>query len=238
LSKYEQYLNDNAKKIALVASYYNEVEGIKENTKDISNIDVFPYGSEPEGYDFIEYNIRPNKEYAEILDMAQIVSNHGFVDTDHYEPPERGPSAEKNKQLLDEATKDLRLEHLISVLEEDVLEPIDRKEYEVRIERLKNSKAKLSDMTPRRLMNKLEIEEDPVMIIAIAVTIFAKIYGESYIAANGKEVKNFRTPSSVTWISELWSELLPQQSDYYQRKYIKALKTRIKNMIKTKASIW
>ena len=54
----------------------------------------------------------------------------------------------------------------------------------------------------------------------------------------GKEVKNFRTAGSVTWISELWSELLPKQSDYYQRKYIKALKTRIKNMIKTKASIW
>ena len=179
-----------------------------------------------------------NKLYAEILDMAQLVSHHGFVDTDHYDPPERGPIPELNKQFIELATRHLRLENLIAVLDDEKLSPINRQQYEIKIEELKNNKTKLRDMTPRELVNKLEIEEDPVMIISIAVTLFAEIYGENYTAKGGKEVKNFRTANAVTWISELWIELLPKQDEYHKRKYIKALKTRTKNMLKTKSSVW
>ena len=182
--------------------------------------------------------LAPNKKYAEILDMAQLVSYHGFVDTDHYEPPERGISSELNKELLENATRHLKLENLISVLDDTKLESISRTIYNVRIEELKNNKTKLRDMEPRELVNKLYIEDDPVMIIAIAVTLFAELYGESYVAKNGKTVKNFRNSNSVEWISELWTELLPKQDSYHQRKYIKALKTRTINMIKDKSSIW
>jgi len=228
------------KKIAFIASYYNEVEQIKKelSNKNIKNIDVFKYGTEPAGYDIIEYNVRPNKEYAEILDMAQLLSHHGFVDTDHYIPPEKGPSDELNKQFMEQALEGLKLDHLIAITDDDNLKPITKRSYEVEVERIKSNKTRLSEMSPRDLINKLEIEEDPVLIISIAVTIFAKIYGESYTASNGKEVKNFRTAGSVTWLSELWSELLPQQDRYHQKKYIKALKTRIKNMLKLKQSIW
>ena len=182
--------------------------------------------------------LAPNKKYAEILDMAQLVSYHGFVDTDHYEPPERGISSELNKELLENATRHLKLENLISILDDTKLESISRTIYNARIEELKNNKTKLRDMEPRELVNKLYIEDDPVMIIAIAVTLFAELYGESYVAKNGKTVKNFRNSNSVEWISELWTELLPKQDSYHQRKYIKALKTRTINMIKDKSSIW
>ena len=182
--------------------------------------------------------LSPNKPYAEILDMAQLVSHHGFVDTDHFKPPERGPSTELNKQFLENATKELKLDNLIAILDDDNLTAVNRTLYDIKIEELKNTKVKLREMTPRELINKLHVEEDPVIIIAIAVTLFAELYGEEYTAKNGKIVKNFRTPSSVTWISELWIELLPTQDEYHQRKYLKSLKTRIINMLKDKSSIW
>ena len=180
----------------------------------------------------------PGKEYAEILDCSQLLSYHGFVDTDHYEPPERGPSNDLNKQFMEQATRHLRLENLIATLDDSKLTLVNRTSYNVIIDKLKSNKTKLRDMSPRELINKLEIEEDPVIIIAIAVTLFATLYGETYLAKNGKEVKNFRTPNAVTWISELWTELLPDQDAYHQRKYLKALKTRIKNMLKDKSSVW
>ncbi|MCD6435637.1 MAG: DEAD/DEAH box helicase family protein [Clostridiales bacterium] len=180
----------------------------------------------------------PGKQYAEILDMAQLVSHHGFVDTDHYEPPQRGPSSDINKQFLDEATKHLKLEMLIAILDEQKLIPINRKLYDIKIDKLKSTKVRLNDMQPIDLINKMEVTTDPVTIIAIVVTLFSKLYGETYTAKNSKEVKNFRNPNAVTWISELWTELLPQQDEYHQRKYIKALKTRSRNMLKDKSSVW
>ncbi len=226
------------KKIAFVASCYNEIEAIKKDIGNISNIDVFKYGTEPEGYDFVEYNVRTNKQYAEILDLAQLISHHGFVDTDHYSPPQRGLYSDINKQALDEATKDLCLENLVAILDPNDLVPINRKMYDIKIEELKNVKIKLNDMDPLQLINKMEVTDDPVTIIAIVVTLFSKLYGETYTAKNGKEVNNFRTPNAVTWISELWSELLPKQDTYHQRKYIKSLKTRSRNMLKDKSSVW
>ena len=180
----------------------------------------------------------PGKDYAEILDVAQLISHHGFVDTDHYDPPEEGPSSELNKEFLDQATKHLKLENLIIALSDDKLTHVTRDLYDTSIEKLKANKTKLRDMNPRELSNKLEIETDPVMIIAIVITLFAMLHGETYQAKNGKTVKNYRNANSITWISELWTELLPKQDAYHQRKYIKALKTRSVNMLKDKSSIW
>ena len=182
--------------------------------------------------------LSPNKHYAEILDMAQLLSYHGFVDTDHYDPPIEGADTDENKELLDKATKHLKLESLSATLDDDEFIPITREAYNIKIEELKSSTKRLSNMTGRELSNKLEVEEDPVMMIAIAVTLFALLHGESYTAKNGKEVKNFRNTNSISWMSELWIKLLPEQDEYHKRKYTKALRTRIVNMLKDKSSIW
>ena len=59
-----------------------------------------------------------------------------------------------------------------------------------------------------------------------------------YVAKNGKTVKNFVNPNSIEWMSELWATLLPDQPEYYKKKYIKALRTRGLNMLKDSSSIW
>ena len=236
-------------KIAFVASYYNEViEIIKQlSDKKITSIDVFPYGSEPEGYDTVEYNVRPDKQYAQILDLAQCISTHGFPDDD-YVPPQRQVFSEDSNRKLDEATKHLVLDRLEAVLDDDLHE-ITREFYEQRIEEIKNTKKRFTEMTTRELSAAIEFEEDPMIIIAMFTVLFDKIHcidmvdnwgnpTRGYHAKNNKDVKGFMNPKSIGWISELWSKLLPEQSEYNQRKYLKSLRTRGKNMLKDKSSIW
>jgi len=59
-----------------------------------------------------------------------------------------------------------------------------------------------------------------------------------YVAKNGKTVKAFVNPDSISWIAEMWTEKLPLEEEYYRKQYIKALRTRGRNMLMDKSSIW
>jgi len=237
-------------KIAFVASYYDEVEKIKEQLKEknITNIDVFNYGSEPEGYDIIEYDVRPNKTHGEILDLGQCLSYHGFPE-DPYFPPEKSIRDEDNKELLEKAISHLRLENLEVTLPDDDSMEVTREFYDMKIKEVMSNKTKLTKLTERELTDKMELEQDPTVLIAILAVLFDKIHGQEmqdnygrpargYKAKNGKDVVNFVNGNSITWMSELWAEKLPQQDSYHRQKYLKAFRTRAKNMLKEKASIW
>ena len=238
------------KNIAFVCSPYNEKIEIEHQLKEknIINIDVFSYSSEPKGYEVIEYNIRPNKTHGEILDLAQCLQSHGFPD-DKYIPPERKLFSEENKEVIDTATRHLRLENLKLVLEPDEVKEVTRELYELRIEQIKNNKKRFSELTTHELSAKIDLEEDPMIIIAITTVLFDKIHcidmidnwgnnTRGYRAKNDKDVKGFMNAKSIGWISELWSELLPQQTEYNQRKFLKSLRTRAKNMLRDKSSIY
>jgi hypothetical protein len=239
-------------KIAFVASVYNEVNDIKLQLidKNITNIDVFEYGSKPDSdvYGITQYNVRPDKTHGEILDLAQCISQHGFPD-DIYVPPIKTIISEDNKILIDKATRHLRLENLEVTLNDNGNTEVTRKSYQMKIQEIMSNDTKLSDMTTHELSKKMMLEQDPVVIIAIIVVLFDKIhnipmenrYGQpsrGYIAKNGKPIIDYVNANSIGWISELWSELLPKQDEYRQRKYLKALRTRGKNMLKEKASVW
>ena len=238
-----------SKSIAFVASIYNEVDKIQRQLDEmrISYIHIFPYGSEPDGYDIIEYNVRPDKKHGEILDLAQCVSSHGFPD-DIYVPPVRALFSGDNNQALDNATKHLVLDRLEATLTDD-LQEVTREFYHARIEEIKNTKKKLTEMTTRELSTAIEFEEDPMIIIAMFTVLFDKIHCEDmpdnwgnptrgYTAKNNKVVKGFMNPRSIGWIAELWNNLLPEQSEYNQRKYLKSLRTRGKNILKEKGNIY
>jgi len=235
--------------IAFVASVYNETQEIIKQLADanMSHIQVYPYGSEPEGYEVIEYDVRPDKTHGEILDLAQCISTHGFPD-DEYIPPTRSIYSDQNNQLIDEATKHLSLDRLEATLE-DGMTQISREGYLARIEEIINTKKRFTEMGTRELSSRIEFEEDPMVIIAMFTVLFDKIHCEDmidnwgnptrgYHAKNGKDVKGFMNPKSIGWISELWSDLLPKQSPYNIRKYLKSLRTRGKNMLKDKSSIY
>ncbi len=238
------------KKYAFVCSWYNEISEIKNQLaqKCIINIDVFPYGSVPEGYDIVEYNVRPNKTHGEILDLSQLVQSFGFPE-DPYNPPIRVDNNEENKESMDEATRHLRLDHLSVTIESDLPEHITRENYELKLEEIRSNKKRLTQLLIPQLEQKLELETEPINIIAIGAVLFDKKicidmvdnWGRptrGYISNKGKEVKNFVNPDSIAWISEVWIEKFPDLDPYFKRKYTKALKTRIKNAIKSKATIY
>ncbi len=192
--------------------------------------------------------IHPSKTHGEILDLGQNLSRHGFPE-DTYRPPQRTGDQELDREAIDEATLHLRLEHLAVTLESDTPEPVSRDKYELKLEEIKTNKKRLSNLSVKELYQKLELEEEPMVCIAIAVVLFDKIHNKpmnnkygrpsrGYIANNGKQIVDFVNPGSIEWISELWNKEFPKQEPFYQRRYIKSLHTRIKNLINQKGSIW
>ncbi len=238
------------KPLALVASVYNETDQIKQQLKssNITSVDVFPYQSEPEGYISIEYNVRPDKTHGEILDLAQCISIHGFPD-DKYVPPTKTVFSDQNNMNMDKATKHLVLASLGEVLPDGLTE-INREGYNKVVEKIKQDKSKLTSLTEDQIYAKMEFESDPMVIIAMFTVLFDKQpycidmvdnWGNptrGYRAKSDKDVKGFMNARSIGWISELWSDLLPKQTEYNQKKYLKALRTRGKNAIKDRSSIY
>ena len=243
--------NELNNKIAFIASVYNEVDKIKKQLKkkNIQNIDVFPYGSEPKNYDIIITNVRPNKEYGEILDLGQCITNHGFPE-ESYNPPEYTGFSLVDKKNMEEATEHLRLKHLSAVIKDDTPQIITREKYNLIIEEITKNATKLTNLTIRELSDKLEVSTDPLEIIAIVAVLFDKFHCtepviddkgrevNGYISNKGKVVSGFLNPYSIGKIAEPWIEAFKYEDQYYQRKYIKSLKTRSKNLLKNKGSIW
>jgi len=246
--------NDLDKRIAMIVSIYNEDAEVKRQLEamKIKNIDVFEYGtkhSSLNAYDIIIDNVRPNKTHGEILDLGQCITNHGFPE-EPYEPPEFTGYSVLDKKNIQEATKNLKLEHLQAVIEDDKPELITREKYNLKIEKIQRNAKKLTNLTLRELSNKLEISTDPTELIAITAVLFDKIYSDDnqqdnygrqargYTSNKGKAVVNFLNPNSIEWISEQWVSALEKEEEYYQQKYIKSLRTRCKNLLKEKGSIW
>lgn len=249
LTEAVQGLQDG-QKTSFVASYYNEVDKIKKQLKKLNrdDIDVFEYGSNPQGYEVVITNMRPDKTHGEFLDLGQCLSRHGFPE-EPYNPPVKGFDSDANKQMIADATEHLRLEHLAVVLPDDRIAEVTRDKYEATVQEIMNNKTKLSEMTTRQLSDKIDLETDPVMIIAMMAVLFDKIhnidtvddYGRparGYVDKKGKTVNNFVNGDAIGWMSAIWSEKLPEVGSFKKQKYLKSLRTRAKNMIKEKANIW
>ncbi len=188
------------------------------------------------------------KMFGEVLDLGANISFHGFPE-DPYTPPERTGIKELDKQNIIEAKKHLSMDHMSAIIQDDIPEEITRERYEFVLDEIKKNKIRLTEMSTRQLSDKLEISNDPVEIIAITAVLFDKIHCEDmvdnygrasrgYISNKDKEVIGFINPKSIGWIAELWVEKLEEEKEYYRNKYIKALRTRAKNMLIQKNSIF
>jgi len=191
--------------------------------------------------------VAKGKKHGAVLDLGQVISKFGFPE-DPYNPPERTNDDQLNKKLITEENEKHALEHVVAIIDDEPTE-INREFYVKRVEEIKRNKDKLTNLNIKDLVAKLEISEDHVEMIAIAAVLFDKIHSEDmiddwgrpcrgYISNKGKPVRNFLNSKSIGWISELWSEILPKEDEYYRKKYIKALRTRIKNLLKEKGSIY
>lgn len=257
LDAWIKHLKDNNEmdyKIAMISSPYNEDAIIKKQlkAKKIKNIDVFEYGTSQEDlkeYKVIIDNVRPNKTHGEVLDLGQCINNHGFPEEPYF-PPEYTGLTVVDKKNMQEATTHLRMEHLQATIEGDVPELISRKDYDQKIEEITKNAKKLTNLTTRELSNKLEISNKPSEIIAVTAVLFDKIHSNDkqydkmgrpargYVSDKGSPVVNFLNPNSITWIAEPWDTALEQEEPFYRRKYIKALRTRSKNLLLKKGNIF
>lgn len=97
------------KRIAFVAKNSNDIPLIKKQLKEkgIKNIDVF---SEPpnDKYDFIELNVEPNKEYANIYDFTNNLIEHGLIEH-RYDPisSNQSKSIERLNGFIDRSKNDI-----------------------------------------------------------------------------------------------------------------------------------
>lgn len=196
------------------------------------------------------YRKHENKPYGIILDLGKNISTHGFPH-EPYSPPKRTGNTTKDNETIYKLSEQMNMESLVVTLDQNKLEPIDRKVYTKRLTELKSDKTRLSEQTVKQLANRIEIEQDPKVIIAIVAVLFDKIHSQpmtdnfnrptrGYVAKNGKDTINFVNPDSILWIAEPWLEVMDNDnySETQKKKWVNALRTRGKNILKEKKSIW
>ena len=243
--------NEDNHRTAIIASYYNEVDEIRKQLRELSreDIDVFEYGSEPEGYDIIIDNVRPDKREGTILDLGKHISTFGFMN-EEYNPPQKTGDKLKDKEAISNIQKQNALEHLSATLDDDILNELTRERYELKLKEISNTEKKLTEMTVRELSNKFDISTDILELIAIIVVLFDKIHCNDnftdnwgnpvrgYKSNKNKDVVNFMNARSIEWIAQPWIDALEKETDYYRNKYTRSLKTRSMNLLKQKGSIY
>jgi len=220
-------------KIAFIASIFDkDVNLIQQQlkSKNITNIDVFPHGSKPTGYDIIEYNVRPNKTHGEILDLGLNFVKFGFH-SDEFSPLNRTGSIEQDKILKLKVESDNEIKHLSDSLT-DELEEFDFSKYTLRIkalakkdEELRKKSSDISTWTMANLANAYDYTDDIIVLISIGAEIYTRKFGKP-ISKAGHEY-NY----DPTWIASDFLESIKQYPDQ-KRKWIKAYKTRARNIIK------
>jgi hypothetical protein len=196
------------------------------------------------------YRKAEGKPHGVIIDLGQNVSTHGLPH-EPYSPPERVLDSKTNSETIYKLNEKHGMPGLVATLDKDELKPVNREVYVKKINEIKADDTRLSNMSLKALVNKLEVESDPKIIIAIIAVLFDKIHSSDmvdkwgrqtrgYVAINGKDVINFVNSDSIMWIAEPWIEVMESDkySEIQKKKWVNSLKTRAKNILKEKKSIW
>ena len=181
----------------------------------------------------------PSKQYAEYLDLAQTVSSFGFH-TDIYNPPSRTGIKHIDNKALEEANSSA-LEDVKAILTNELVE-ITRERYELRVEEINRlmKKKELKDLSIQDLAAAFEISKDHKEIIKIATLIYTYKFGKPISKAGtpyNYHPESFWSTSffgdnerfHVVKSMDEYFELVPEKKSMW----IKALKTRCRNIIKT-----
>ena len=201
--------------IAFIAKKPGIVDEIRKQieAKEIININVLPPGADTSKYEYVEYDVEPNKEYAEILDLGQCVSTLGFVE----EPlpmVEKGDKGTLIKEMMKRERKiitDMVDEEPTEVTLDLVLEELKE------IERKRNQ---IGQMKVDELLRLYDQTFDIRQNLVIANEIAKRV--------NRGWVKE----SSIEWILEPWEETLQNLQPYMVPQLTKAFRTRAKNILK------
>lgn len=184
--------------------------------KGIKNVTVFKFGEEPseDEYDFIEYNVEPNKEKAILLDFGQCTSEFGLYN-EVYEPPKSG-----DKIGLQKAKEQSKLDGINVFLHEEgkQIAPITRREVVSTLQRIRTNA--MTSRDAQSLIMLFEASTDINEILSLAWRI--------------NEIKTSEPikQSSIDWVSDKWYGFVYGGSINSEARNIRALKTRAKNIVR------
>ena len=233
-------------RIAFIPKDIKNIELIKKQlyNKKISNIDVLSIDDDISSYEFVEYDIEPNKDEAEYLDLAQTTSRFGFH-TDLYIPPKRTGDQAADKKAIQDIESKMALEDLSVLLSADSLIDINREFYIAEIEKIKKSLEKdLYSMDLYELAKAYEISKDHKEIITIATIIYTMKFGKP-ISKSGYAYDY--KPESY-WQASTYGDPrfhVHHDMEYYfnefphmKKQWIKSLKTRCRNIVKEQLGLF
>jgi superfamily II DNA or RNA helicase len=152
------------------------------------------------------------KDYAEFLDLSGVVAEHGFH-TEPYSPPEYG-----NKEDLLAVKTKAEAKEIKHIVDEEPTE-ITREDVEVFVRELKEKEKKIHEMEIKDLSALFDMSYDIDVIVEIAYRIQQVKSGEAYKA------------STIDWVAAKWESVLVD-NEQYRQKWVKALKTRAKNIVR------
>jgi superfamily II DNA or RNA helicase len=154
----------------------------------------------------------PGKNHVEVLDLAGLVSNHGFHFEPYY-PPKKG-----DKKALLQAKQELEAPIVGSIVGEEPTE-VSRELIVKKVEEIKQKEKQIPQLETKVLADMFEITNDMKTIIWIGFEMAKRVNGHPY------------KPSTISWALEPWKEML-EEFPQYERRLIKTCKTRIKNIVK------
>lgn len=154
--------------------------------------------------------VHEGKEFAEFLDLAGVVKEHGFH-TDFYRP-----MADKKEVIKEKAR--LKIQSFGELLKREPIE-VSRKIVEFEIKRIEEKTKTIQTMELTELIAIYEQSWRPDQIIPIAFEI------------NARKNKSKYKPETIDWILTAWNEafeLYPEKQVHWS----KALKTRAKTLVR------
>lgn len=200
----------------------NQIPSIENQIKKLGISNVKIVDSNYNGH-IDEYGVEPNKERAIYIDCAKNVSMHGFH-TEVYDPPIKTDNPEENKRLIAKAKEHLEREDLSVCLEDDKLEPITREFYLQKLEALEEAKKEdLWELSLGELGKLINVSKTYREIILYGMIMYTRIYGRP-ISKRG-----FEYDYSLDFLLE--EESFNKYPDQH-KKWIKAIKTRLRTIIK------
>ena len=233
-------------RIAFIPKDIKNIELIKKQlySKKILNIDVLTIDDDTSSYEFVEYDIEPNKDEAEYLDLAQTTSRFGFH-TDHYVPLQRTGDKASDKKAMQDLESTYALDDINVVLDSDEPTFITRDYYVAQLEAIKKSLEKdLKSMSIQDLAKAYDLAKTHTDVITIACLIYTWKYGKP-VSKSGYAY-DYKP-------EQYWSESFFGKPDFHvlhdmqyyfdefpsmQKQWIKSLKTRCRNIIKEELGLF
>lgn len=233
-------------RIAFIPKDIKNIELIKKQlySKKILNIDVLTIDDDISSYEFVEYDIEPNKDEAEYLDIAQTTSRFGFH-TDNYVPLQRTGDKALDKKAMQDLESTYALDDINVVLDSDEPTFITRDSYVAQLEAIKKSLEKdLKSMSIQDLAKAYDLAKTHTDVITIACLIYTWKYGKP-VSKSGYAY-DYKP-------EQYWSESFFGKPDFHvlhdmqyyfdefpsmQKQWIKSLKTRCRNIIKEELGLF